>query len=102
MLEKLLAQSESKTLEFKENTKSLDGIIKAVIAFANTAGGILLIGIKDKTREIVGVSNVLQEEERLACAIADNVAPLLIPDIEIHSYRGKELIIVHIPHAYMF
>ena len=46
MLEEILAKNEGKTLEFKENSKSLQKIIQTVIAFANTAGGIILLGIK--------------------------------------------------------
>jgi len=48
MIQKLLARNEGKTLEFKENAESLNGIIKTVIAFANTAGGIIVIGVEDK------------------------------------------------------
>jgi predicted HTH transcriptional regulator len=85
MIGLLLAQNEGKTVEFKENTRSLNGIIKTVIAFANTAGGTLIVGVKDKTKELLGLSNILQEEERIANTIADCVSPLLIPDIEVHS-----------------
>lgn len=99
MIEEYLSQNESKTLEFKENARSLGGIIKTVVAFANTSGGILILGIKDKTKEIVGIPNSLQEEERIANAISDSIAPLIIPDIEIHAYRDRELIIIRVPHA---
>jgi len=99
MIEELLARNEGKTIEFKETAKSLQGIVKAVIAFANTAGGTLVIGIKDKTKEVVGISNVLQEEERISSALVDNISPLLIPDIEIHSYQGKELLVLRVPHG---
>ncbi|KAF3362451.1 Uncharacterized protein PHSC3_000991 [Chlamydiales bacterium STE3] len=99
MIEEYLSQNESKTLEFKENARSLSGIIKTIVAFANTSGGILLIGVKDKTKEIVGVSSSLQEEERIANVISDSIAPLIIPDIEIHAYRDRELIIIRVPHA---
>lgn len=99
MLEQYLACSEGKTLEFKENTKSLQGIVKTVIAFANSAGGKIIIGLQDRTKEITGVTNALKEEERLASAIADSVAPLLVPDIEIHTYRNKEIVILNVPHA---
>ena len=47
MLDKFLKLEEGKTLEFKENSTSLNSIIRTVIAFANTAGGIIIIGIKD-------------------------------------------------------
>ena len=99
MIEELLAQEEGKTLEFKENTHSLGGIVKTVVAFANTAGGILVIGVKNRTKEIVGLIDVLKEEERVANAIADSVAPLLVPDIEMRAYREREILILRVPHA---
>lgn len=99
MIEKYLSQNESKTLEFKENTKSTSGIVRTVIAFANTSGGVLLIGLKDKTKEIIGVHDALREEERIANIISDSIAPLIIPDIEIHTHRDRELIVIRVPHA---
>lgn len=35
MLEEYLSRSEGKTLEFKENTRGLQAIVKTVVAFAN-------------------------------------------------------------------
>jgi len=98
MIESILSQNEGKTIEFKENTRSLDKIIKTIVAFANTAGGKIVVGIKDKTKEIVGVENVLLEEERITNAIAESIAPLLMPDIDIKTYRNKELLIIHVYH----
>lgn len=98
MIQDLLAQNEGRTLEFKENSKSLAGIIKTVIAFANTAGGTIVVGIEDKTKKVVGVTDALSEEERLASAISDSLHPFMIPNIEIQSYRKKELIIINVPH----
>ena len=46
----LIEKPEGKTLEFKGNLSSSSNIIKTLTAFANTAGGILLIGIHDKTK----------------------------------------------------
>jgi len=65
MLEELLTKEEGKTLEFKENTKSLQKIVQTIVAFANTAGGTLVIGIKDKTKDVIGLANVSEEEERV-------------------------------------
>jgi predicted HTH transcriptional regulator len=62
MLELFLNQEEGKQLEFKENTGSLNRIIHTIIAFANTAGGTIVIGVKDKTKEAVGVHDVLKEQ----------------------------------------
>ncbi|MEI7708320.1 MAG: ATP-binding protein, partial [Chlorobium sp.] len=40
-IEKLLIQPEGKTLEFKQDISSPKNILKTLIAFANTAGGIV-------------------------------------------------------------
>jgi predicted HTH transcriptional regulator len=94
-----LKQQEGKTLEFKENCLPLPKIIQTVVAFANTAGGTLIIGVRDKTKEVIGLSDPLKEEERLANAFADGIRPLMIPDIQFSSFRDRNLIIVSVPHA---
>lgn len=99
LIEELIAKNEGKTLEFKESTQSISGIIKAVIAFANTAGGTIIIGIQDRTKKIIGVTNALDEEERLTNVISDSISPFIVPNIEIRTYRKKELILIHVAHA---
>ena len=99
MIEQLLAENEGKTIEFKESTRSLNGILKTVVAFANSAGGTIVIGIKDKTEELIGVANPLFEEERLTNVISDSIHPLLTPDIEMVSMRSKELLLIRVPHG---
>lgn len=94
-----LKQQEGKTLEFKENCLPLSKIIQTVVAFANTAGGTLIIGVRDKTKEVIGLSDPLKEEERLANTFADGIRPLMIPDIQFSSFRDRNLIIVSVPHA---
>jgi len=54
--------NESKTLEFKRDCSSPG---RTIIAFANTSGGVLLIGVEDKTKTVCGVSNPLDIEEKL-------------------------------------
>ena len=94
-----LRQQEGKTLEFKENCLSLPKILQTVVALANTAGGALIIGVRDKTKEVIGLSDPLKEEERLSNAFADGIRPLMIPDIQFNSFRDRNLIIVSVPHA---
>lgn len=48
MIEQILAEHEGKTIEFKETARSLGGIMKTVVAFANSPGGAIVIGVKDK------------------------------------------------------
>jgi predicted HTH transcriptional regulator len=46
-LKKLVAQGEGLTLEFKRKAAYPEKIVREMIAFANTKGGILLVGIGD-------------------------------------------------------
>ncbi len=98
MLDEMLLQHEGKTLEFKENANSPLNIMKTVIAFANTAGGIIVIGVQDKTKKVLGVAQVLQEEERLSNMVFDLISPLLVPDLNIVNYEGKELLLIQVPY----
>ncbi len=51
-----LKQQEGKTLEFKENCLPLSKIVQTVVAFANTAGGAMIIGVRDKTKGVITVT----------------------------------------------
>ena len=48
----ILKCSEGKTLEFKRDLSSPEGVLRTVVAFANTAGGTILLGVEDKTRNV--------------------------------------------------
>ncbi len=96
-LAKLLTTPEGKTLEFKRDLTSLKPILKSLVAFANTAGGTLIIGRAD-SGDIVGVADVLAQEERLANVIADGIYPAMTPEINIVSHAGKPLLIARVPH----
>lgn len=99
MIEDLLIRDEGKTLEFKENVKSLSKVIQTIIAFTNTAGGKILIGVRDGTKEIVGVENILKEEERIANAIADLIEPFVTPSIQMFTFKGRDLLLITVSHG---
>jgi predicted HTH transcriptional regulator len=63
-LEELLKGQEGKTFEFKRDLSSPEGILKCMVAFANTAGGIIIIGVEDATKHVRGVQDVLATEEK--------------------------------------
>lgn len=99
MIQSFLARDEGKTLEFKEDCRSLRQIVRTAVAFANTAGGNIVIGVRDRTKDVIGLTHALDDEERLASAFADSIYPLFVPDIQIHAWRDRELIVVSVPHA---
>ncbi len=91
-----LRRPEGKTLEFKRDLSSPDGLLRTVVAFANTAGGIVLVGVEDGTRHVRGIADPLAMEERLANLISDSITPRLLPDLEVLSYRKTHVIAVQV------
>ena len=87
---------ESKTLEFKsELPAQSEKYIKTLIAFANTAGGKLIIGVDDD-RSIIGVSDPAVTIDSIANALADTVVPLIVPDIYRIDIDGKALVVAEV------
>ena len=60
---------EGKTLEFKRDLSSPTKPLRTIVAFANSAGGRLVVGVDDDGT-VVGVADPLAEEERITSLIA--------------------------------
>jgi ATP-dependent DNA helicase RecG len=86
---------ESKTLEFKRDISSYEKIVKTIIAFANSAGGKIIVGVDDN-KNIVGVDDPLDMEERLTNIIFDSITPRILPSIEIIPIDDKQLLAVEV------
>lgn len=88
-LHALIAQGESRTLEFKRTlTKNLG---RTLCAFANSDGGILLIGVSNRGR-IVGVADHSRAESHVR-SIARSADPSI--DVEIDTF--DEVLRVTVP-----
>ena len=92
---RFLEQPEGKTIEFKRDLSSPKPMMKALVAFANTAGGRLIIGVSDDGK-LLGVEDPLSQEERLCSMIADAIAPRLVPNIEMITIEDKTLLIAEV------
>lgn len=95
-LVELLKRSEGKTIEFKRDLSSPEGILRSIVAFANTSGGDLLIGVEDKTRRVRGVDDPLAFEERVANLISDGISPRLLPEIDVLPFRRTHVVAVRV------
>ena len=94
-IDQLIAGPEGKTLEFKRDLSSPRPILKTLLAFANTAGGRLIVGVDDD-RHIIGVEHPLDEEERICNMIADSISPRLVPNVELMTVEGKTVLVVEV------
>jgi predicted HTH transcriptional regulator len=63
---------------------SQDDLADELAAFANSAGGVLLLGVEDKSREVVGIelARLDQVEALVRQACEDSIRPPLAPIIE--------------------
>jgi predicted HTH transcriptional regulator len=73
-LKKLVRQGEGFNLEFKLKAKYPEKIVREAVAFANTEGGILLIGVDDD-KTIKGLKFPLEDEYVLEKAFAEYCVP---------------------------
>lgn len=98
-LEHLLQEDESFKLDFKlklsfEYESEKREFAKDVIAIANTEGGrgYILFGIRDKTKEIVGLDEIPKNiEERIQQMIATRSIPPVPVSFECLFYKGKRI-----------
>lgn len=99
MLEDEIRAGESSNIEFKvELPKKNEKYIKSIVAFANTAGGKLIIGVDDETREVVGVDKdeVFKIMDNVVNTISDMCYPQIFPNISIDTIQGKCVIVIEI------
>ena len=99
MVEDTMFSGESKNIEYKVSLPDKSGkYMKTIVAFANTQGGKLIVGVDDKTHQIVGVENdvLFQLMDGIANAVSDSCVPQIIPDIEPQTVNGKTVIVVSV------
>ena len=86
---------ESETVEFKEKVN--ETLPKEIVAFLNTDGGSIYIGVKDDG-SIIGVSNVDESLKKISDIITDNIEPvpagLVEPKIEFID--DKTVIVINV------
>ena len=92
-LQDLIKTGESDTLEFKE--KFDERTIESAVAFANTKGGIIFIGVSDKN-SINGIKIGKETLNKWTNQISQSTDPRIIPELEEIKVDGKTVIAVKI------
>jgi len=96
-LVRLIRNGEGPTLDFKKTISSALKIAKTLVAFANTKGGRLLVGVRDNG----SISGAAIEEEAYMIESAAHVFcdPVIEYEIFEHTYQGLRVLEVFIPEA---
>jgi ATP-dependent DNA helicase RecG len=88
-----LAAGEGNQIEFKVRYSSR--IIESLVAFANTAGGQVLIGVDDRGR-VAGLLDADKVVESVLSACREAVSPPLAPDVEILRLPEGTIVVAQI------
>lgn len=83
---------EGKNIEFKrEIPQNHEKFLKDIIAFSNTSGGKVIIGIEDETNIVYGIGdqNPFKLSDSISTMISDACTPQIDPDITMRTLEGK-------------
>ena len=97
-LKELIEEGENIQCEFKRKFSTPEKIAREMIAFANTKGGYMIIGVDDD-KEIIGVESEKETAELIKETAASVCEPPLNYQISFIELDGKEIVVVTIPES---
>lgn len=94
----LIQKGESSVVQFKVRINDAYKIGTEMVAFSNTKGGLLIIGIDDKTGEINGLSfeEIAETNRLLANAASDNVKPQIFIETQTVEIDNNNIVVAFI------
>jgi len=95
-IETMIKIGENEQIEFKEIVN--ESIHKDAIAFANTHGGKIIIGVSDK-KEVKGITELTKKYRQAMNIIISNTKPSINPIITPQKVDGKEVLTIEIHEA---
>lgn len=97
-LQQFIKKGESQKVEFKQAASSAKDLAREIVAFANTGGGTLIIGVDDKSK-IIGVKDFKKTEQIITNALNHNCQPSIHAAISRIKISGKTLAVLEIPEG---
>lgn len=96
--------SENAYLDYKESFPK--NLAKSISAFANTLGGIIIIGVKEDEESkpvlpILGIPFEKGLSEKVTNIVLDNITPPVFPEIQVclNKDKTKALVVIRIPQS---
>lgn len=91
----IISQPEGQYVDFRVCASA--SMAKDVVAFANTGGGTIVVGVGDN-RERIGVSDVNRQISQIE-TIARNCDPSVLVKIDVIELQGKTFLITEVPDS---
>ena len=97
----LISGGETSFVQFKENVRNTTSIAHEMVAFANSKGGKIIIGVNDKTGKITGLSfqDIQRINSLLTTAAQEHIKSSLVIETETIDVEGKKAIVATIPQG---
>ena len=94
---KELLQTESTKLDFKEmlEVNKPKSWLKTISAFANGAGGVLLLGISDD-KQIVGLSDIKNDIDVISKKVKEFIDPMPVLEFNTYQSDGKDVLAIEV------
>lgn len=93
-LKSILDNGENSYIEFKEESIKAKDLAEEIVAFANSEGGIILIGVDDEGI-VKGITDTIIEE-KIMNVCRNNCIPNIIPQFQMVEIDGKNIAVVTI------
>jgi predicted HTH transcriptional regulator len=90
---------EGKNIEFKrEIPASHEKFLKDIIAFSNSTGGQVILGIEDETGVVYGIGeqSPFKLSDAISNMISDACTPQIEPDISIRTVEKKTILVIDV------
>jgi len=96
-LKELIARGENKNLEFKSKLGEPTRFVRTVVAFANTKGGRIILGVDENNGKLISVTEPIKSQE----TISNHIAQYCDPRIEVNFQYSDALkvLVVDVPEG---
>ena len=98
----IIAGGETSKVQFKLNVTNATSIAQEIVAFANTKGGLIIIGVNDKTGAVEGLSyqDIQRINNLLTTAANEHVkSPISIETETVKVEQGQRVILAKVPEG---
>ena len=99
----IIADGETSRVQFKESMPHPDSLAQEIIAMSNSKGGRIIIGVEDKTGDIVGITpSKLSPNEKISSIATNNVIPpayILTEVVSVGDEDVRKVLIIEVPEG---
>ena len=97
----IVSTGETSKVQFKESLPNPESMSREIVAMSNSLGGMILLGVKDKSGEISGLSpEQIEYCDRKLSEFADNLKPPVYLATEVVKIEGnngtKNILVIHV------